>query len=239
MSESRAGMKHFALSEPDDAAIRAAKFPCGCDKRVEHGVEVEGRAADDLQHIRRGGLLRQQFLEVARLSLHLFKQSRVLDSDDGLVGESPHQLDLPLTEDAGAAPPQGNSADDGLVAKQRHAEHGVMSGARPYLRVDLRVGANIGDILHFAGEQDARANRRPARRLGRCLYEANELLAIVRESLAVEGVADPLINEAAIGFAERDRRSNQGVQHCLQVERRTADDLQHIRRAGLLLQRTH
>ena len=55
---------------------RAADF----SKRIEHGLQIERRAADDLEHVGGGGLLLQrlpQFVE----------QPRVLDGDDGLGGE--------------------------------------------------------------------------------------------------------------------------------------------------------
>ena len=31
------------------------------DKRIKHGLEIEGRAADDLEHVGGGGLLLQRF----------------------------------------------------------------------------------------------------------------------------------------------------------------------------------
>ena len=55
---------------------RAADF----DQRIEHGLQIEGRAADDLEHVGGGGLLLQRFAQ-------LVEQPRVLDGDDGLGGE--------------------------------------------------------------------------------------------------------------------------------------------------------
>ena len=40
---------------------RAADF----DQRVEHGLQIEGRAADDLEHVGGGGLLLQRFVRSA------------------------------------------------------------------------------------------------------------------------------------------------------------------------------
>ena len=40
-----------------------------------------------------------------------------------------------------------------------------------------------------------------------------------------------------VGTAERRHRFNESLQHGLQVERRPADDLEHIRGGSLLLQR--
>ena len=53
------------------------------DERVEDGLQVEGRAADDLEHVGGRGLLLQRFSRAAQL----VEQAGVLDGDDGLVGE--------------------------------------------------------------------------------------------------------------------------------------------------------
>ena len=66
--------------------------------RFEHGLEVKDRTADHLQHLGRGGLLLQRFGELALARLHLLEQPRVLDGDDGLVGEGLEQLDLLVGE---------------------------------------------------------------------------------------------------------------------------------------------
>ena len=78
---------------------------------VEHRVEIERRAADDLQHIGGRRLLRERFLEVARLGLHLLEQPHVLDGDDGLIGEGLDELDLARREGAGLGPRQRENAD--------------------------------------------------------------------------------------------------------------------------------
>ena len=50
------------------------------DQCIEHRLQVEGRAADDLEHVGGGGLLLQRFAQ-------LVEQAGVLDGDDGLAGE--------------------------------------------------------------------------------------------------------------------------------------------------------
>ena len=57
------------------------------DQRVEHGLQVEGRAADDLEHVGGRGLLLKRFAQFV-------EQPRVLDGDDGLIGEVSDQRDL-------------------------------------------------------------------------------------------------------------------------------------------------
>src|SRR5205807_1317773 len=75
----------------DRSRVRFAETRCRLNKRVQNGLQIEGRAADDLEHIGGGGLLLQRFAQ-------LVKQARVLDGDDGLIGEVCDQLDLLLGE---------------------------------------------------------------------------------------------------------------------------------------------
>ena len=79
---------------------RAAQLARRFRERRQHRLQIEGRTADDLEHIGGRGLLLQRFLEVARLRLHLVEQARVLDRDDGLVGEGLDELDLLVVERA-------------------------------------------------------------------------------------------------------------------------------------------
>ena len=66
--------------------------PCGVlDQRVEHRLELEGGAADRLQHLGGGGLLLQRFLR-------LVEQPRVLDRDHRLIGEGAQQAELLVVE---------------------------------------------------------------------------------------------------------------------------------------------
>ena len=53
----------------------------------EHGIEIEGRAADDLEHLGGGGLLLQQFGEIVGALAQFVEQPGVLDGDNGLRGE--------------------------------------------------------------------------------------------------------------------------------------------------------
>ena len=52
-------------------------------QRIEHRLQIEGRAADHLEHVSGGGLLLERFAQ-------LVEQARVLNGDDGLLGEIIH-----------------------------------------------------------------------------------------------------------------------------------------------------
>ena len=63
-------------------------------KSIEHRLQIEGRAADHLEHVRRGGLLLQQFAQLA-------EQPGVLDGDDGLAGKCLQNRELFIREGSG------------------------------------------------------------------------------------------------------------------------------------------
>ena len=77
----------------DGCPIRLAQLCGKLNQRIEHRLQIEGRAADDFEHVGGGGLLLQQFAQ-------LVEQPRVLDGDDGLAGEILDQLDLLVAERA-------------------------------------------------------------------------------------------------------------------------------------------
>src|SRR5262249_61257365 len=75
----------------DTSDIRLAQPRCRLEKRIEHGVQIEGRSADDLEHVGGGGLLLERLAQ-------LVEQTGVFDGDDGLAGEIADKLDLLASE---------------------------------------------------------------------------------------------------------------------------------------------
>src|SRR5262245_19624788 len=73
--------------KPDGSPIRAAKACRRLGERVEHRLQIESRAADDLEHVGGGSLLLQRFGELARACLRVIEQPHVLDRDRRLVRE--------------------------------------------------------------------------------------------------------------------------------------------------------
>ena len=77
---------------------------------------------------------------------------------------------------------------------------------------------------------------RSAIRLRRVALEIVALL--LREAVRCGyrvGVADPAANNGLIRIAKPDCRICQCIEHCLQIEGRAADDLEHVGGGGLLL----
>ncbi len=62
------------------------------------GFSSPGELEMTLENIAGCGLLLQRLLQLPRPRLHLLEQSRVLDGDDGLVGEGLEEFDLALGE---------------------------------------------------------------------------------------------------------------------------------------------
>ena len=84
-------------------------------QRLQHRLQVEGRAADDLEHVGGGGLLLQRFAQ-------LVEQPRVLDGDDGLSGEVLHQLDLLVGERSYFGAIDDKGADQFVLFEHRNGD---------------------------------------------------------------------------------------------------------------------
>src|SRR5262245_37267436 len=85
--------KYAILLASYRSIVRVTKVRSRLYERLQHGRQIEGRAADDLEHIRSSDLLLQRFTQ-------LVQQARVLDRDDSLVCEVLDQIDLLIDERA-------------------------------------------------------------------------------------------------------------------------------------------
>ena len=70
-------MAGLAIAPEDQCVIRLAQTRRRLDEGVEHRLQIEGRAADDLEHVGGGGLLLQRFAQIvcallARLNSRTF-----------------------------------------------------------------------------------------------------------------------------------------------------------------------
>ena len=77
----------FALAQIETPEIRSAQPGGGLDQCVEHRLQIEGRAADDLEHIAGRGLVFERFFEVAGALLQFAEQPRVFHRDHRLGGK--------------------------------------------------------------------------------------------------------------------------------------------------------
>ena len=109
----------------DAAHIRLAQPRRRFDQRIEHRLQIEGRAADDLEHVGGGGLLLQDCQIVGALA-QLVEQPRVLDGDDRLGGEVLNQLDLLVGEWPHLLTINADRTDQLILLEHRHDEDGPM-----------------------------------------------------------------------------------------------------------------
>src|SRR5580704_12273523 len=72
-------------------AFRTTQLRCRCNQRIEHLLQIECRAADNLENVGCGRLLLQRLSEFV-------EQPRVLDGDDGLGREVLDEFDLLVSE---------------------------------------------------------------------------------------------------------------------------------------------
>src|SRR5262249_30988634 len=137
-----------AARTPYASALRLAQPGSRLDQRIQHGRQVEGRAADDLEHVGGGGLLLQRFAE-------LVEEACVLDGDDGLRGKVSDQIDLLFGKRPNFLPVNYNSANQPVVFEHGHselrpraAEFGRWGGTRRFQHVNCvnylpRLAQNI------------------------------------------------------------------------------------------------
>ena len=104
---------------PQRHTVRLAQSRRRFDQRVEHRLQVESRAADDLEHVGGGGLLLQRFAQ-------LVEQAGVLDGDDGLGGEVRHQLDLLVGERPDLLAVDGDGTDQLVLLEHRNDKYGAI-----------------------------------------------------------------------------------------------------------------
>jgi hypothetical protein len=123
----------------------AAKARYRFHQRVENLLEVDRRAADDLEHVRRRGLLLQRFALLGH-------EPGILDGDHRLRREVLEQPDLLVRERLHFLTVNDEIAEKHFILAQRHGEQ---SAAAAFLdkiaadRVASPVGLVVGNIRNM------------------------------------------------------------------------------------------
>src|SRR3954464_7304634 len=108
----RAGAKIFVtLLSRNRRHVRFAKPRRRFDQSIEHCLQIERRAADDLEDVGGGGLLLKGLRKIARARLYLIEQPHILDRDHRLIGEGPDKLDVVGGERSGLLARDADDAD--------------------------------------------------------------------------------------------------------------------------------
>jgi hypothetical protein len=150
----------LALAPEDECALGAAQPRRRLHQRIEHGLQVEGRAADHLEHVGGGGLLLQRLPQ-------LVEEAHVLDGDHRLGGEVLDQLDLLVGERADLLAVDNDGADQLSLFQHRHGEKtscagGFDEGDHAGITIDIGLlRGQVGNVedrfgLGDAGEGDTR-----------------------------------------------------------------------------------
>ena len=231
--------KNIALAHADRAGQGAAELDGGGDQRIEHRLQIERRAADDLEHVGGRGLHLQRLGEVARARLHLVEQPHVFDRDDGLVGEGRDQLDLALRERNRRGAAQSERANQLAVAHERHAEHGPHpANAHLFLFRIFRVAPGIGYLdgpFLRSDTPDERPSAGPDLGLPFVLEVGG--VEIHQARCIAEDVSMATEDFAAARVAQTHRGRDQRLQHRVEIEGCPADGFEHFGGRRLLLQR--
>src|SRR5262245_28511159 len=114
--------------EPEHVAELSRAQSCRALRdHLEHGLDVGRRATDDVEHFACRGLVFERFLQLSLARLLCLEQPRVLDGDDGLVGEGLQQVNLTLSKRMHLQSAQ-HDCSDGLSSPQKgYGEYGAMT----------------------------------------------------------------------------------------------------------------
>src|SRR5262249_48801033 len=118
-------LKIRTLRAKDDSHLRFTQ-PCGrLDKCIQHGLQIESRATDHLEHVGGGGLPLKGFAQLLGARLHLVEQPDILNCDHRLVGEGRDKIDLLLGEWVNHSSRQEYDTDWIFLSQKRNTKDGA------------------------------------------------------------------------------------------------------------------
>src|SRR5262249_50077008 len=206
--------------------IRITEPSGGFDEGLKHFSQVKRRTADDLQHVGGCGLLLERLTQLA-------EQPRVLDGDDGLIGKGRRQLDLFFSKWLRHGLHYENYPYNPSFVQEWDTERGsVAADLLSFIPSIVGVSQHIGNVNHFTVQGSSPGDAAAIRRhlpvpeifpdlcvdIGRVTVAGNP----------VEKLALTLEEPGVISAAQPRHRFDQRIEHRLQVESRTADNLKHI-----------
>ena len=201
-------------------------------------MQVEGRPADDLEHVGGRRLLLQCLGEIACPGPHLVEQAGVLDCNDRLVCESLNEFDLTERKSTGFGAHQRKHAVHFAVANERRSKDGpIVADPGTLAKVVVWVGQDIRNVYRLARHHHPAADRFLAglERMLLCVFDKFRVTSRLRAK--PHKIAVKHLDVGAGGATERPGGIGQRLENCVQIERRTADHLQDVGGRLLLLQR--
>src|SRR5262249_7378190 len=148
------------------------------------------------------------------------------------------QLNLFVGERTYGSTGQHKHPDQSSFSQERYAEDGVVSADSLMLDHPVfRIGSSIEDMNRRTFKQHATDRTLPPGFPGRTFRDVLQgKRHLVGRLRAEKTVVFRAPNISDIGLAQSCSRLEEGVEHGLKVERRAADDLEHVRGRGLLRQ---
>src|SRR5215468_5073378 len=225
MPEKAHGPQNVALQSVDHPHVGVAQTNCRLDQRIQYRLQVEGRAADYLEHVGSGGLLLQRFAQ-------LVEQARVLDGDDRLAGEVRDQLNLLVGEWLDLLAVDADRADQLAFLEHRHEHHRTGAGEfDDFLGVISILGPYVSDVGGLLGLDDPiqqGARPRPDDGITPPQIREGRWRAIHRD--IPEDAAVFIEDQVAeLRPADAGRVLQHGLEHRVEFAGRAGNDLQHLR----------
>ncbi len=190
------------------------------------------------QAILRGAQFVERCGELFRARLYLIEQPHVFNSDNGLVGEGLNQFDLLLREWPYPVARKDENTHRHTLSKERDAkDRAVPSELLVFARAVFGVGEHIDNMDGLALQRHARCHGVASSLEGMRFCELFKFGWVSEVRRPAIEIAVALEDGRLVGLAEAGSRLDERIEHRLQVERRAADDFQHIGSRRLLLQR--
>jgi hypothetical protein len=151
---------------------------------LKYRLQMELRAANNTQNVARSGLVLERLAKLSSPSLHLLEQPRVLDGNDGLVGEGLEQIDLLVGEGTDLSASDGNGAYCFARANYWHCQVGAVANMSRVIAVYwVLIGFGL-QIRNMYGSpvEDGTSVDKPAHQLELSLWGIDPWCATSRRS---------------------------------------------------------
>src|SRR5262245_55373652 len=180
----------------------------------------------------------ERFREFARALLLGLEQPHVLDRDHRLIGEGGSKLDLLVGEGLDSSALENDHADRRSFPYQRNAENGADTAETcPLQESEFGIGLDIRDMNDAAIDKDPPGRVAAVNCERTILHECYHFGCDTEENHGLRNVALWPVDLSPVRVAEAHCGLDQCIEHRFQIERRAANDLEHVGSRGLLLQR--
>src|SRR3954449_7965422 len=219
----------IAIFQTQDRIIGIAKLAGALDDCLEDGSHFGRRGRYHPQNIAAPSLVGESLREIARLRLQLIEQPDVFDGDHRLVSESGYKLDLLVREPPHRFPSQHDNSDRNSFSHERDANYGAIVSPRTLFDIIVfGIGINIDNLNGFSLEHGSSKHRTPSQSQWMIVHVADVFRRIAVACNKWISVTSRPMEGCTVGLAQPRRRLNERIEHRLQIEGRSADDLEHV-----------